>query len=188
MPSRAVHARSSRVFPRENYLGATLKLKKIEPAFGQESVWDYPRPPALEAVSERLRVEHAGQIVAETQAGYRVIETSHPPVYYFPPDDVRTSWLMPEAGTTTACEYKGRAQYWTLVVADREAPQAAWSYPNPMPRFKAISGYLAFYASSVDTCRVGPDIVQPQDGDFYGGWITHRIVGPFKGGPGTWGW
>ena len=155
---------------------------------GQESVWDYPRPPALHAVAERLRVEYAGQIVAETQAGYRIIETSHPPVYYFPAGDVQTSWLVPESGSTTACEYKGLAQYWTLVVAGRKSPRAAWSYPNPTPSFQAISGYLAFYASSVDACYVGRDVVQAQDGDFYGGWITGRIVGPFKGGPNTWGW
>lgn len=153
----------------------------------QESVWDYPRPPAVEPVAQRLRVVVAGIVVADTTRGHRVLETSHPPAYYFPPEDVREDLLRPSS-RTTVCEYKGRAAYADLVVGDRVVPQAAWRYPEPAPGYEAIRGAWAFYPGRVDEAWVGEERVQPQAGDFYGGWITSRIVGPFKGGPGTWGW
>lgn len=156
-------------------------------AAGRESVWHYPRPPRLERVPERLRVLFAGTSVADSARGWRVLETSHPPVYYLPPDDVRMDLLQPAAGRSF-CEFKGWAQYWTIAIGGRSAPAAAWSYPDPTPAFAALAGHLAFYASRVDACFVGDERVQPQAGDFYGGWITSRIVGPFKGGPGTAGW
>jgi len=154
---------------------------------GQESVWDYPRPPALEKVPERLRVIFAGQVIADTSSGYRMLETSHPPVYYIPSEDVAMDRLEPSV-TGSFCEFKGEAQYWSIMVDGRTSRNAAWSYPDPSPAYRAITDHLAFYASPVDECWVGEERVQPQDGDFYGGWITSKIVGPFKGGPGTFGW
>ncbi len=154
----------------------------------QESVWDYPRPPRLEPVAERLRVVAGGLKVAETEAGFRVLETSHPPVYYFPPGSVAPDLLVPAPGHSH-CEYKGRASYWTLELpGGRRAERVAWSYPEPTAAFAAIRDHFAFYASRVESCWVGEERVKPQQGDFYGGWITSRIAGPFKGGPGTFGW
>jgi uncharacterized protein (DUF427 family) len=160
---------------------------RTEPAAGQESVWDYPRPPRLEKVSERLRVIFTGETIADTVAGFRVLETSHPPVYYIPPGDLDQQYLCAVSGSSW-CEFKGHAKYWSLDVNGKRAENAAWSYPQPSPAFADIAGYLAFYASRVDECWVGDERVQPQEGDFYGGWITSRIVGPFKGGAGTRGW
>ena len=165
-------------------MSASLR-KPISP--GQESVWDYPRPPRLEAVEKPLRVVFNGVAVAESSRAYRIIETSHPPVYYIPPKDVRLDLL--EAGPGQSfCEFKGQAKYWSLLVDGKLSKNAAWSYPNPSEQFQVISSYLAFYANRVDECWVGNEQVTPQSGDFYGGWITASIVGPFKGGPGTWGW
>ncbi|MQX37378.1 DUF427 domain-containing protein [Roseospira navarrensis] len=161
--------------------------RRIPPGPGQESVWDYPRPPRLEPVSERLRVVFAGETLAETTRGHRLLETSHPPVYYIPPEDVRMEALAAE-GRRTICEFKGAARYWTVRLGGGKAPGAAWSYTDPPPAYQAIAGHLAFYVSAVDACFVGDEQVQAQAGDFYGGWITARIVGPFKGEPGTWGW
>lgn len=161
--------------------------QRIEPGPGQESVWDYPRPPRREKVGERLRVIFNEATIADTVAGYRVLETSHPPVYYIPPGDIAQQYLKVAPGSSF-CEFKGSAEYWSIDVDGRRAAAAAWSYPRPSPAFAAIAGYLAFYASRVDACFVGDERVQPQAGDFYGGWITSRIVGPFKGGPGSRGW
>jgi len=170
-----------------------MKLKalntpsRLRPTSGQESVWDYPRPPRLEKVTEAICVIFAGETVAETTRAYRILETSHPPVYYFPPSDVRLEFLIEIPGQSF-CEYKGVAKYWSLAVQGRLAVKAAWSYPVPTRSFAAIEGYLAFYASRVDECWVGSERAVAQEGDFYGGWITSRIVGPFKGAPGTFGW
>ena len=161
--------------------------KRTEPANGQESVWDYPRPPRLEKVGERLRVSFNGQTIADTVAGYRVLETSHPPVYYIPLADVVERYLLAAPGSSW-CEFKGHAKYWSLNVDGKRSENAAWSYPEPAPAFAEIAGFLAFYASRVDACWVGEERVQPQQGDFYGGWITSRVVGPFKGAAGTRGW
>jgi uncharacterized protein (DUF427 family) len=164
-----------------------LRPTRIEPAAGQESVWDYPRPPRLEKVSARLRVIFQGQTIADTVKGYRVLETSHPPVYYIPPGDIAQQYIQAAPGSSW-CEFKGHAKYWSIEVAGHRAENAAWSYPSPAPAFADIAAFLAFYASRVDECWVGDERVQPQQGDFYGGWITSRIVGPFKGGAGTRGW
>lgn len=164
-----------------------FKPRRIEPGPGKESVWDYPRPPRLEKVSISLRVLFAGVKVAETANGYRVLETSHPPVYYIPPADVRRDLLVPTRGNSY-CEFKGAARYWTLDIAGVRSENAAWSYPNPTGEFRAIKDYFAFYASRVEGCWVGDERVQAQSGDFYGGWITSGIVGPFKGAAGTRGW
>ena len=160
---------------------------RIEPQPGQESVWDYPRPPRLEPVKDRLRVVFDGVTVADTLRGHRVLETSHPPVFYFPREDVRGDLLEPAAGESL-CEFKGIASYWSIRHAERLSERVAWSYPEPTGPFIAIKDALAFYASRVDACYVGEERVAPQEGDYYGGWVTSRVVGPFKGGPGTWGW
>lgn len=159
----------------------------IAPQPGQESVWDYPRPPRLERVEDRLRVVFDGVIVADSERGHRVLETSHPPVYYIPQADIRFDLLEP-AGGRSLCEFKGAASYWTLRHGGRLSERAAWSYPEPTTAFAEIKDALAFYASRVDACYVGEERVSAQEGDFYGGWVTSRVVGPFKGGPGTWGW
>ncbi|MEM1243400.1 MAG: DUF427 domain-containing protein [Pseudomonadota bacterium] len=161
--------------------------KPIKPLPGQESVWDYPRPPRMEAVKQRLRIVFAGVTIADTTRSYRILETSHPPVYYIPLDDIKTSYIT-KADGGSFCEFKGAAVYWSIVVNDKSSPQAAWSYPNPTAAYHAIKDHLAFYASRVDECWVGEEKVQPQSGDFYGGWITSNIVGPFKGEPGTRFW
>ncbi|MBN42096.1 MAG: hypothetical protein CL573_01250 [Alphaproteobacteria bacterium] len=153
----------------------------------QESVWDYPRPPRVEKIEDRLRVDFAGEEIADTEHGFRVLETSHPPVYYLPPSDVRYDLLVRAPGESF-CEFKGIAAYWSLEVYGNASPKAAWSYPAPTKLFSEIAEYFAFYPSRVDACWVGEERVVPQAGDFYGGWITSRIVGPFKGGPGTRGW
>lgn len=160
---------------------------RVEPGPGQESVWDYPRPPRLEKVADRLRVEFAAQTLADTRSGYRILETSHPPVYYFPPKDIDLDKLIAEPAETY-CEYKGMARYWTLQVGKLRSTKAAWSYTHPSARYQEIAGYLAFYPSRVDHCWVSDEPVTAQPGDFYGGWITSRVVGPFKGGRGTLGW
>ncbi|MFJ4692423.1 DUF427 domain-containing protein [Streptomyces sp. NPDC088766] len=152
-----------------------------------ESVWDYPRPPAMREDARHTRVECGGLLVADTRRAVRVLETSHPPVFYIPPADVRLDLLRPAAGGTW-CEWKGKAQYWDLVVGDDVRERAAWSYPHPAPAYSLITGCLAFYASRVDRCTVGDEEVQAQEGDFYGGWITKEVRGPFKGAPGTLTW
>jgi uncharacterized protein (DUF427 family) len=157
------------------------------PGPGQESVWDYPRPPRLEPVPQRVRVEFAGMLLADTQRAWRVCETSSPPVYYIPREDVQTQFLEPYE-EPSFCEWKGVAQYWTVRTHDRVAEKAAWSYETPDEGFEPICGHLAFYAGKMDACNVGDDRVTPQPGEYYGGWITPNIVGPFKGEPGSSRW
>lgn len=162
-------------------------MKHIEPKVGQESVWDYPRPPKLERTNKHLKIVFNGEIIAETNRAFRVLETSHPPVYYFPPEDVRMEFLHEEP-YTSFCEWKGRASYYSLNVKGKGITNVAWFYKNPTDNFKEIENYIAFYPSNMDACYVDGELVQAQEGDFYGGWITKDIVGPFKGGTGTWGW
>ncbi len=157
------------------------------PGPGQESVWDYPRPPRVEAVSPEIRVEFAGVVLARTRRALRVLETAGPPVYYLPPDDVRVRHLE-RTGDSTLCEWKGEAVYWTVRSGERTSPRAAWSYPRPLAGFEAIRGYFAFHAGRVDACFVGRESASPQPGEYYGGWITSAVVGPFKGEPGSERW
>ena len=164
-----------------------MKPAHVEPGPGQESAWDYPRPPRVEDVSKRITVVFNGVVIADTSEAKRVLETSHPPVYYIPPDDIKMEALNPAAGKTW-CEFKGQASYYDLVLDGREIPRAAWYYPNPSPGYEGIQYYIAFYPSKMDQCTVDGETVVAQEGDFYGGWITSNIVGPFKGGPGTLGW
>jgi uncharacterized protein (DUF427 family) len=154
---------------------------------GQESVWDYPRPPRLEPVTARLRVLLGGETIADTTSGYRVLETSHPPNYYFPARDI-VAGALERAKGASFCEWKGRAHYFTVRGGDREVTEGAWGYDRPSDAFAPIAGHVAFYAGRMDACFVGDDQVVAQPGGFYGGWITANVVGPFKGGPGTRGW
>jgi uncharacterized protein (DUF427 family) len=164
-----------------------MRPKRIDPGPGRESVWDYPRPPRVEPTARRVRVVFNDQVIADTCRAVRVLETSHPPGIYIPPEDVKSEFLRSSL-RSTACEWKGRARYFHVVVGDRQAEDAAWSYPDPAPRFAAIRGFLTFYPGRVDSCFLDEEIVTPQEGNFYGGWITSAVVGPFKGAAGTWGW
>lgn len=160
----------------------------VEPDPDQESVWDYPRPPRLERVERRLRVVHGGELIAETEEGWRVLETSHPPNYYFPPEDVSDEYLERQPERGTLCEWKGRAHYYDLVVDGERIERAAWGYDDPTDRFEALTGAIAFYAHEIDEAWVGDERAEPQPGEFYGGWVTSDVVGPFKGEPGTRHW
>jgi uncharacterized protein (DUF427 family) len=152
-----------------------------------ESVWDYPRPPRLERTGARVTVVHAGQVIVDSDHCWRVVETSHPPVYYVPRDGIADGVLEPSTGRSY-CEFKGVASYWDVVVGTTRVQRAGWSYERPSPGYAEIAGAVAFYPSRVDECRVDGELVRPQEGDFYGGWITADITGPFKGGSGTKGW
>jgi len=152
-----------------------------------ESVWDYPRPPRVEPCPHRVRVEFNGETLADTRRGYRLLETSHPPTYYIPQVDITMEFLKQNA-RRSFCEFKGDARYWDICAGARTSIAAAWSYPSPTPPYASLRDHLAFYAHRVDGCFVDEERVQPQEGDFYGGWITSNIRGPFKGGPGTRGW
>ena len=151
-----------------------------------ENVQDYPRPPRLEPVPRTLRVTLGGVVVAETDRGFRVLETHHAPTYYLPRVDV-TAVLTPTRGRSI-CEWKGVATYFDVTADNTTAPRAAWSYATPTPGFAAIAGHIAFYAASLDECRVGENTVIPQPGDFYGGWVTDNLRGRVKGAPGTEHW
>ncbi|MGL5875740.1 MAG: DUF427 domain-containing protein [Xenococcaceae cyanobacterium] len=164
-----------------------FKPQRIEPQPGQESVWDYPRPPRLELVSKRIKIIFNEVAIADTQNAYRVLETSHPPVYYLPPEDIKMEYLQLADGQSF-CEWKGLAGYYNVMVGDKQVLKAAWFYPQPTPDFAAIKDYLAFYPGAMDACYINDEKVTPQPGNFYGGWITSDIVGPFKGEPGSWGW
>jgi uncharacterized protein (DUF427 family) len=154
---------------------------------GQESVWDYPRPPRLERTTAVLRVELGGTVVAETTEGWRVLETSHPPTYYLPRAAFGEGALRPAAGASW-CEWKGQASYFDLVAGTTVAPSAAWTYEEPSPGFEPIAGAIAVMASRVDRCLVDGEVVTPQPGGFYGGWVTSSVAGPIKGVPGSMGW
>lgn len=155
-----------------------------------ESVWDYPRPPRLEASARELKIVHAGVTIAETSRSMRILETSHPPVYYIPQADIAMEYVKPSSRRGSFCEFKGAARYWSLVLPDGggRVDDVAWSYARPSKSYAALKDYLAFYASRVDACTVDGELVVPQPGDFYGGWITSHVKGPFKGAPGTLGW
>lgn len=164
-----------------------MKPKPITPGPGQESVWDYPRPPRVEAVDQEVEVFFAGRSVAYCENPLRVLETSHPPVYYVPPSAVDEGVLEPSV-TTSYCEFKGQARYFDLVVGDKRSKDAAWAYDQPLPGYEALAGHVAFYPGRVETALLDGEAVQPQPGGFYGGWITTSVVGPFKGMAGTQDW
>jgi uncharacterized protein (DUF427 family) len=145
----------------------------------KESVWDYPRPPCVEQSSRHIRVVFNDATITETSKAFRVLETSHPPVYYIPPGDVQQQFLS-RTEHRSYCEFKGLATYYTLKVGERVARDEAWSYHNPSKEYDSIKDHVAFYSGRVDACYVDGERVQAQEGDFYGGWITSDIEGPFK--------
>lgn len=164
-----------------------MRPRPDKPGPGQESVWAYPRPPQVDPSDELVEVWLGGECVARTTRSLRVLETSHPPTYYLPVTDVVEGALVPVDGTT-GCEWKGTASYFDLVAGGVVAPRAAWTYAAPRRGFEALLDHVAVMPAAVDRCVVAGETVVPQPGDFYGGWITSRVVGPFKGIPGSWGW
>jgi uncharacterized protein (DUF427 family) len=154
---------------------------------GQQSVWTYPRPAIAERCAARIRIEHAGLVVADSGSAVRTLETSHPPSYYIPPADIAPGMLRETSGSSY-CEWKGWATYWDVVVGDVVLHKVAWSYPEPTRAFVMLRDHVAFYAAPFDCCSVDGETVRPQPGGFYGGWITADLAGPFKGVPGSTGW
>ncbi len=152
-----------------------------------ESVWDYPRPPLVRASSDLVEVRLGGELIASTSESLQVLETSHPPTYYLPATCFADGVLQPVGGTSF-CEFKGTARYFDLVVAGTRRPRGAWHYPTPTAGFEALVGHVALMPAQMDSCWVDGELVTPQEGQFYGGWITSKVVGPFKGAPGTLGW
>lgn len=160
---------------------------RVRPGPGQESVWDYPRPPVVERTARHIEVVLGGQVVADTTHALRVLETSHPPVYYVPLEDVAEGALSP-SGRATYCEFKGEARYYDVHAGGHSAYEAAWGYAEPAEGYEMLAGHVAFYPQLMDECRVDGEVVRAQPGTYYGGWITSDVVGPFKGDPGTNGW
>ena len=166
---------------------AYITMKKIKPKAGQESVWDYPRPPRLEPFNGHIRIVFNKEIILDTNQALRILETSHPPTYYLPIGHFLPGVLQDTPGTSF-CEFKGSAAYYDVVLKGKTAARAAWHYPYVQGAYGALKDHVAVYAHLMDTCYVNDEAVQAQEGDFYGGWITSNVVGPFKGGAGTWGW
>jgi uncharacterized protein (DUF427 family) len=164
-----------------------MTITRIPAGPGQESVWDYPRPPRVEPSSERVVVRLGGAVVADTRAAIRVLETSHPPAYYLPRSAFPAGVLVPARGSSM-CEFKGRASYFSVRAGGMVAERAAWSYPSPLAGYEELADHVSLYPGAMDSCEVDGEPVVPQEGTFYGGWITSRVVGPFKGSPGTLGW
>lgn len=164
-----------------------MKPVPDRPAPGQESVWSYPRPAIAERCARHIRIEHRGLVIADTRASVRTLETSHPPGYYLPPSDILMTALRPSA-RGSFCEWKGQAVYYDLVVDGTVIEDVAWSYPAPTPAFEPLRDHIAFYPAPLDLCTVDGVQVVPQEGGFYGGWITPDLAGPFKGGPGSRFW
>ena len=158
----------------------------VAPLPGQESVWDYPRPPVAVRDHRLVQVLWTGRPVAESRRCYRVLETASPPTFYIPPGDIDQRLLVSAPGESW-CEWKGAAHYWSLLDGSAVLDRCAWSYPEPSPRFGQLAGYLAFYPGLLE-CLVDGERVRPQPGGFYGGWLTAELTGPFKGEPGTGHW
>lgn len=152
----------------------------------RESVWSYPRPPRLDAVNRRVRVILGGETIVDTDRACRILETAGAPTIYIPPDAVAEGALQPASGTSI-CEWKGFARYFDVVAGDSRADGAAWAYPDPVAPYRTIEGWVSFYPARVE-CLLGDEVVQPQPGRFYGGWVTAEITGPIKGEPGSGGW
>ena len=157
-----------------------LKSQKVEPKPGQESVWDYPRPPKAEQTQKQIRVVYDGIVIAQTNRAIRVLQTGHPPVYYIPREDIQMKYLIPVDKTST-CEFKGTASYYDIKGATKKDHNVAWSYLNPTPGYEMIRDYIAFYPKLMDGCYVDNERVQPEADEYFGGWVTHDIVGPFEG-------
>ncbi|MBA2408356.1 MAG: DUF427 domain-containing protein [Gammaproteobacteria bacterium] len=171
---------------RWRYSGQERPPFAIAPQPGQESVWDYPRPPRIERDTREVVVRVGETVIARSNRSLRVLETASPPTFYLPPQDPHAEFLTPSAGGSH-CEWKGEARYWSVVIAEQRLESIAWSYPHPLPGFESLAGYCSFYPARIE-CYVDSARVQPQPGRFYGGWVTPELVGPFKGEPGTEGW
>lgn len=185
--SRARRRRSSE--PRAQLDGEQIpRPRRAPPGMGEESVWDYPRPPALEESDSHVEVWFAGERIASTHRALRVLETSHPPVYYIPKEDCREGIFEEVPKRRTLCEHKGRATYFDIVLGEARATGAAWTYQRPRNHYGDLRGHVAFYAGQMERCVVDGESVQAQPGSYYGGWITRELIGPFKGRPGTEGW
>lgn len=169
------------------YTGLKRPPFAVAPSAGEESVWDYPRPPATKRDMREVLVQHAGNVIARTSEAVRVCETASPPTFYLPPTDVRVDYLQ-RSSSSSFCEWKGEATYWSLIIPGTpKLSKVAWSYEKPNSNCEQIRGFFSFYPLHVD-CFVEGIRVQPQPGGFYGGWVTPEIVGPFKGEPGTSAW
>lgn len=164
-----------------------MRPDRVPPGPGQELVWDYPRPPLVERASRHVLIELNNRVIAETSDVFLVKETSHPPVYFLP-GEAFADRVLRRAPGRTACEWKGSATYFDVTAGDRSAERAAFTYESPVPRFAEIEGWFAVYARPMDRVVVDGEVVTPQPGEFYAGWITQNVVGPFKGGPGSMGW
>lgn len=154
---------------------------------GQESVWDYPRPPVAQQTSRRILIVHKGVTLVDTRAAWRTLETSHPPTYYIPQSDIAMAHLTSNP-RRSICEWKGQAVYWDVTIAGERLVDVGWSYPSPTPSFAGIRDHIAFYAAPFDSVTIDGEEVTPQPGGFYGGWITSSEAGPFKGIPGSRFW
>ena len=154
---------------------------------GQISVWDFPRPAIAERTDAHVRIDHHGTRIADSRSTVRTLETSHPPSYYIPRDDIAPDVLR-RADGSSFCEWKGTATYWDVVIGDTVLPRVGWSYADPTPAFAILRDHVAFYAAPFDRCTVDGAVVTPQPGGFYGGWITDAFSGPFKGIPGSRFW
>jgi uncharacterized protein (DUF427 family) len=168
------------------YCGHERPPFAVPPSPGQESVWEYPRPPVLMPDHRRVTVCVQGKVLADSSSTFRILETASPPTFYLPPGDVDASRLMP-LGTSSVCEWKGTAHYWALRGTEEQGEPVAWVYPEPYPEFESIAGYFSFYPGRIECC-LGQERVRPQPGGLYGGWVTKEIIGPFKGLPGTEQW
>jgi uncharacterized protein (DUF427 family) len=166
---------------------ASSKVRPDPVREGQESVWDYPRPPAMVTSDRHVLIRLNDHVIAQTRRAWRVLETSHPPTWYVPREDVTPGLLRRSQAASTACEWKGQATYWDVVLPDGVVPAALWSYESPTPPFAALTGAVTGYPARLE-CLVDGERARPQEGGFYGGWITRDVVGPFKGGPATWRW
>lgn len=162
-------------------------IERVRPGPGQESVWDYPRPPVVESTPRHIEIVFGGTLIVDTTRALRVLETSHPPAYYVPLEDVADG-VLSASGRATYCEFKGEARYHDVCVGGRCAAEAAWGFDDPASGYELLVGHVAFYPQLMDECRVDGEVVRPQPGTHYGGWITSDVVGPFKGDPGTNAW
>ena len=164
-----------------------MRPRPETPRPGQQSVWDYPRPPRVEPEPRAIEIVLGGEVIASTTRAMRVLETSHPPVYYIPAEDFVAGALVAAPGTSF-CEWKGQAVYFDVVGGGQRCSKAAWGYPDPSALALPLQNHVAVYAAPMDRCVVGGEAVTPQPGGFYGGWVTSWVAGPFKGVPGSWGW
>lgn len=175
------------VCPYSRYNSHMHKPDRIEPGPGQESVWDYPRPPEIQSCSAKIEIVFNDSPILTTTRSFRILETSHPPTFYLPYEDFAAGVLVSSL-RRSFCEWKGQAAYFDIEVDSKRAFEAAWGYPNPVEGFAALKDHVAVYAHLMDACYVDGELVRAQQGDFYGGWITSNVVGPFKGPAGTQFW